>query len=138
MLSNLSKVVWKEKKNTAIICFLLSSFALNEKISKNPKNWWNSTYWRRKSSYFLNDERNFNVIFKKDVPYDSIKSHLKIGLHPLPSLARSVINLMVSFSYLVFYSSNWKCVILCHFHNESLQKKRKFLWKTILLDLLIY
>ena len=60
------------------------------------------------------------------MPYDSIKSHLKIGLYPLPSLARSVINLMVSFSYLVFYISNWKCIIFCHIHNESLQKKRKF------------
>ena len=31
----------------------------------------------------LNDLRNFNGIFKKDVNYDNIKSHKKAGLHPL-------------------------------------------------------
>ena len=30
-----------------------------------------------KKSYLLNDLRNFIEIFKKDVPYDNIKSHKK-------------------------------------------------------------
>ena len=43
----------------------------------------NSCYWQRKSSYFLNDLRNFNGIFRKDVTYDNIKSRKKPELHPL-------------------------------------------------------
>ena len=31
----------------------------------------------RKSSYLLNDLRNFNEIFRKDMTYDDIKSHKK-------------------------------------------------------------
>ena len=31
----------------------------------------NSYYWQTKSSYLLNDVRNFNEIFKKDVLYDN-------------------------------------------------------------------
>ena len=31
----------------------------------------------------LNDWRNFNEIFRKDVTYDDIKSHKKPRLHPL-------------------------------------------------------
>ena len=34
------------------------------------------------SSYSLNNSRNFNEIFRRDVPYD-IKSHKKAGFHPL-------------------------------------------------------
>ena len=30
-------------------------------------------YWQRKSSYLLNDSRNFNEIFRKDVTYDNVK-----------------------------------------------------------------
>ena len=37
---------------------------------------------RRKPSYFLNDLRNFNIIFRKDVTNNNIKSHKKPGLHP--------------------------------------------------------
>ena len=43
----------------------------------------NSKYWRRKSSYLLNDLRNFNDIFRIDVTYDNIKSRKKPGLHRL-------------------------------------------------------
>ena len=32
----------------------------------------NSYYWRRKSSYLLNELSNFNYIFRKDVAYDNI------------------------------------------------------------------
>ena len=39
----------------------------------------NIQYWQRKSSYLLNDLRNFNGIFRKDVTYDSIKNHKKGG-----------------------------------------------------------
>ena len=35
------------------------------------------------SSYVLNDLRNFNKIFKKDVNYDNVKSHNKKQLHCL-------------------------------------------------------
>ena len=31
--------------------------------------------------YLQNDLGNFNEIFRKDVTYDNIKSHKKIGLH---------------------------------------------------------
>ena len=40
-------------------------------------------YLRRKSSCFLNDLRNYNDIFREDVPFDNIKSHKKAGLRPL-------------------------------------------------------
>ena len=36
-----------------------------------------------KSSDILNDLRNFNEIFRKDVAYDKIKSHKETGLHSL-------------------------------------------------------
>ena len=35
------------------------------------------------ASYLLNDFRNSNEIFRKDVAYDSIKSHKKVRFHPL-------------------------------------------------------
>ena len=38
---------------------------------------------RENSSYLLNNLRNFNEIFRKDVPYDNFKSHKKPGFHPL-------------------------------------------------------
>ena len=43
----------------------------------------NSWYWQINSSYPLNDLRNLNEIFRKDIPYDNIKSHKKAGFHPL-------------------------------------------------------
>ena len=43
----------------------------------------NISYWLRKSLYLLNDLRNFNEIFRKDVTYDNIKSHKKLELHTL-------------------------------------------------------
>ena len=36
-----------------------------------------------KSLYLLNDLRNFNKIFRKDVTYDNIKSYKRPGLPPL-------------------------------------------------------
>ena len=39
---------------------------------------------RRKSPYLLNDLRNFNEIFRKDVAYDNIKSPKKTRFHSLP------------------------------------------------------
>ena len=38
---------------------------------------------QRNSSYLLNNLRNFNEIFRKDVTYDNIKSHKNPGFHPL-------------------------------------------------------
>ena len=37
---------------------------------------------RENSSYLLNDLRNFNEIFRKDVTYDNIKGHKKTGFYP--------------------------------------------------------
>ena len=37
-----------------------------------------------KSSYLLNDLRYFTEIFRKDVPYDSIKSHKKLRFYSFP------------------------------------------------------
>ena len=37
----------------------------------------------RNSSYLLNDLRNFNEVFRKDVTYDNIKSYKKTGFHSL-------------------------------------------------------
>ena len=48
-------------------------------MSKNPKHDENSYYQRVKSSYLLNDLRNF----RKIVAYDKIKSHKKAGFLPL-------------------------------------------------------
>ena len=33
-----------------------------------------------RTSYLLNEYRNLNEIFRKDVTYDNIKSHIKTGL----------------------------------------------------------
>ena len=38
---------------------------------------------QRNSSFLLNELRNFNEIFRKDVTYDNIKSHKKPAFHPL-------------------------------------------------------
>ena len=42
----------------------------------------NSKYCQGKSSCLLNDLRNFNNIFTKDVTYNLIKSHKKPAFHP--------------------------------------------------------
>ena len=39
----------------------------------------NSYYWQRNASNLLNDLRNLNEIFRKDVTYDNIKCHKKQG-----------------------------------------------------------
>ena len=47
----------------------------------------NSSYWGIKSSYinyeYMNNLRNFNEIFGKNVTCDNVKSHKKAGLHLL-------------------------------------------------------
>ena len=37
----------------------------------------------RESSYLLNNSRNFNETFRKNVTSDNIKSHKKSEFHPL-------------------------------------------------------
>ena len=37
---------------------------------------------KNKISYLPHEYRNFNVLFRKDITYDNIKSHKKPGLHP--------------------------------------------------------
>ena len=46
----------------------------------------NRQYSQRKSSKLLDDLSNFNDIFRKDVPYDNIKSHTKPGFHRVKKL----------------------------------------------------
>ena len=46
------------------------------KNSTNPTN-------PRKSSYIMDELRNFNEIFREDVTYHNIKNHKKPGLYPL-------------------------------------------------------
>ena len=38
---------------------------------------------RENSSQLLNDSKNFKEIFRKNVPYDTIKSHKNPRFHPL-------------------------------------------------------
>ena len=49
-------------------------------MSKNPKNWRKLMIIASIDKEIL---RNFNEIFRKDVPYDNIKSHKKPGFHSL-------------------------------------------------------
>ena len=59
------------------------SFFVTRKIKKIWKIDENNQCWRKKSSYLLNDLRNFNETFRKYVSYDNIKCHKKAGLQPL-------------------------------------------------------
>ena len=63
---------------SSVICDAISFFVIRkcQKIQKTDEK---SSYWRRKSSSLLNNLRNFNDIFRKDVTYDNIKI-LKRGL----------------------------------------------------------
>ena len=54
------------------------SFFVTRKCQKTQKIDENSSYGTRKSSYLLNDLRNFNKIFRKDVTYDNIKSTVSL------------------------------------------------------------
>ena len=68
---------------SSIICWR-HYFFCNKEISKNKKTIdENSKYRQRKSSYLLNDGRNLDEIFRKDVTYENIKSQKKAGLHIL-------------------------------------------------------
>ena len=82
---NLFEVSWRLKK---CLCHLLHSEVISffvtrecQKIRKINQNKWCN--WRGKSSYLLNDLRNFKEIFRKDVTRDNIKSHRKPELQPL-------------------------------------------------------
>ena len=90
MLNDL-KVCWKWK-NADTICFKLASLiSLEQGNVKNPKNWCKSMKIakHKKSSYILNNFRNFKNVFRKDVIYDNINK--SGGFHPLfrtyPTLA---------------------------------------------------
>ena len=69
-----------EKKTEDIICYIIwrLNFFVTWKCKKIRKIDENSYYWRRKSSYFLNDVKNFNEIFRNDGPNGK-----KSRLHPL-------------------------------------------------------
>ena len=53
-------------------------------MSKIRQNYENSSYWRSKSSYLLNELMNFNEIFRKDLTYNNIKSHKNQGFSLSP------------------------------------------------------
>ena len=81
------KVDWKFKKcwhhlssyvtsyTDVISLFATTKFQKIQKIAENSR--------RRKSSYLLNDMRNFKEIIRKNVSYDDIWSYKKPGLYPL-------------------------------------------------------
>ena len=74
----------KRKKCDNIICYKLTTLvSLYKEMPKIQKIDENSCYWQRKSSYLLNNLRNFNAIFRKGTTYGNIKSHKKTGFHPL-------------------------------------------------------
>ena len=52
-------------------------------MSKNPKKLMKLVNIDEENLHLLNDLRNFNEFFRKNVIYDNIKSHKKTGLHPL-------------------------------------------------------
>ena len=52
-------------------------------MSKNPKIDKNSSYWRRESSYLLDELKDFDEIYSKDVPYNDIISPKEPGPYPL-------------------------------------------------------
>ena len=59
---------------SSLICWRHSFICnISLEMSKNKKKFnENSYYWRRKSSYLLNELSNFNYIFRKDEAYDNI------------------------------------------------------------------
>ena len=64
------------------------SFAIWNIVNLNPNKagLFEGIFFRvffEKSSYLVNDLRNFNEIFRKNVTRGNIKSHKKTGLHPL-------------------------------------------------------
>ena len=67
----------ESEKNVNIICDVISFF-----ITRKCQNIKNSSYLQRKSSYLLNNWRNFDEVFRKDLTYDNIKSHEKPESHP--------------------------------------------------------
>ena len=74
----------KRKKCYNIIYYKLTTLVfLYKEMPKIQKIDENSCYWQRKSSYLLNNLRNFNAIFRKGTTYGNIKSHKKTGFHPL-------------------------------------------------------
>ena len=88
MLNNLFKVSWKWKNADIIIWYkltlLVSLYQGNVKKSiKLMKIDENRKYWQRNSSKLLNDLKNFNEVFRKDVTYDNTKIHKKPAFHPL-------------------------------------------------------
>ena len=77
-----SKVCWKWK-NADIIYYKVISQLITGKCQKVQNIYESSWYWKRNFSYLLNNMRNFNDIFRKDVTHDNIKSHKNPGFYPL-------------------------------------------------------
>ena len=69
-----------------MICYILTSLVSLQQgnVKKSEKSIKILNIEGKKFSYLLNDSRNLNEIFKKDVVYDNIKSHKKAEFHPLP------------------------------------------------------
>ena len=60
-------------KKITIITLVFLNKEMLKNHQKKPEN------WKRKSSYLLNNLRNFNEIFRKNVAYDDNKSRRKSG-----------------------------------------------------------
>ena len=73
---------------SSILCDVISFFA-TRKYQKSEKP---MKIDHIEGAYLLNNLRNFNDIFRKDVAYDNIKSDKKLAFSPLSlSLSRSYI-----------------------------------------------
>ena len=87
LLSNLFKVYWKYKKCWHYLFYadVISFFVTrkSQQIGKIDANRWKWLILTEKVFIFLNDTRNSNEVFKKDVTYDNIKSHKKSWFYPL-------------------------------------------------------
>ena len=66
---------------SSVKCDVISIFVTRkcQKIQIVDENSWQ---WRGKSWYLLNDLKNFNEIFRKDVTYDNVKMSQKSGGSP--------------------------------------------------------
>ena len=66
-----------------LFCVDIIRFSVTRKCQKIRKIDENSKYWRKKSSYLLNDVRNFDEILRKGKTWKIIKITKKTGLHTL-------------------------------------------------------
>ena len=87
MWSNQLKEGWRLKKDWRhMLDADVISFFVTRKCQKIQKIDENSLFWRRKSSYLLNNLRHWNEFFRKYVTDENIKNRKKAGLHSLSEI----------------------------------------------------